>query len=68
MSLLPIIGCMLIIAALILYYFFIIKPIEYEQRMATEAKHEAEEKSKDIERLLADALSEASAGSHQEYN
>ena len=55
------------ITALILYYAFIIKPIQYERAKATDAHREAEEKLQDIDRLLSDALSEASSGSHKKY-
>jgi len=68
MSFLSFLASTLIITALILYYFFIIKPTEYEQRIETEASRAEEEKLQDIDRLLADAFSEASAGCHKEYN
>lgn len=68
MSLLSFIASTLIITAIILYYVFIIKPIEYEQARETDARNAEEEKLQDIDRLLSDALSEASAGCHKEYN
>ena len=67
MNLLSFAASTLLIIALILYYVFIIKPIEYERAKATDAQREAEEKLQDIDRLLSDALSEASAGSNKKY-
>ena len=67
MNLLSFAASTLFIIALILYYVFIIKPIQYERAKETDAQREAEEKLQDIDRLLSDALSEASAGSDQKY-
>lgn len=51
--------------AVILYYVLIAKPIQYEQDKATYAQREAEEKLQAIDKLLNDALSEASRGNHK---
>jgi hypothetical protein len=67
MNLLSFAALTLIITALILYYVFIIKPIQYERAKETDAQREAEEKLQDIDRLLSDAFSEASGGSYKKY-
>jgi hypothetical protein len=67
MSLLAFISSILFFTAAILYYVFITKPIEYEKAKETDARREAEEKLQDIDRLLSDALSEASGGCYQKY-
>jgi len=51
--------------AVILYYVLIQKPNQYEKDKAAHARSEAEEKLQAIDRLLSDALSEASRGNHK---
>jgi nitrogen fixation-related uncharacterized protein len=62
LNLIAFIAVTLFAIAVILYYVFIVKPVQYEQDKAAYAKREAEEKLEAIDRLLSDALSEASMG------
>jgi nitrogen fixation-related uncharacterized protein len=62
LNLIAFIAVTLFAIAVILYYVFIVKPVQYEQDKAAHAKREAEERLEAIDRLLSDALSEASMG------
>ena len=62
LNLIAFIAVTLFAIAVILYYVFIVKPAQYEQDKAAHAKREAEEKLEAIDKLLSDALSEASMG------
>jgi nitrogen fixation-related uncharacterized protein len=62
LNLIAFIAVTLFAIAVILYYVFIVKPTQYEQDKAAHAKREAEEKLEAIDKLLSDALSEASMG------
>ena len=62
LNLIAFIAVTLFAIAVILYYVFIVKNITYEQHKETQARIEAEERLEAIDKLLSDALSEASLG------